>query len=240
MYQRYYCHHKACTNIAAASIQHVPTSLLSPYSMYQHCYCQHRACSNVTTVTIQHVPTSLLSANSMYQHHYCHHTACTNITTVSKQYVPTSLLSAYSTYLHHYCQQTARSTNITTVSIQHVPQFLLPSYGIFQHYFCQHTSQYPALFLSAHITISSTISVSTRHKIQHVLLSPICATKHSDIALTVMQLPQYKRKATPIIKQHKGNVAVSKYVKIALTWHIISLVRVVNWVTGSHPLSNGY
>jgi len=101
----------------------------------------------------------------------------------------------------------------------------------------------------------STTSVSTRHNIQHVALFHICVTKvqwpsqHINTALTDMQnkhkilyctqLPQHKRKATPILKQHKGNVPLSRYMTIALTWHIIPPVRVLNWVTGSHPLSNG-
>ena len=109
-------------------------------------------------MSIQHVPTSLLPAYSMYQHYHCQHTARTNTTTVRIRQLTMLLLSSYIMYQHYYCQYTA-CTNTTTFTLQHVPKFLLPFYRIFQ-----------------------TLSVSTRHSIQHVALFPICVTQHSDIA----------------------------------------------------------
>jgi hypothetical protein len=101
LYQHYYCQHRACTNIATVSIQHVTTLLLSAYSMYQHCYCQHTACTNITTVSIQHVPKFLLSAYSMYQHYYCQHTAYTKIPAAVLENIPALFMSAHVTIIQY-------------------------------------------------------------------------------------------------------------------------------------------
>jgi hypothetical protein len=53
-------------------------------------------------------------------------------------------------------------------------------------------------------------------------------THNKHKTLHCMQLAQYKRKATPILKQQKGNIALGRYMTLALTWRIIPPVQVLN------------